>query len=312
MPSQIDENTSRMFNLLKVLSIFMVLIGHFFKEYDFLWVPVTIGLLIFSFSSGYFTAIKYHGNFSWIKYWRKKIERLGMSLLVVNFVLFILFLVQGRPGIWTWHSLINIIGLNGLLNWFKIQNLSPFGAGMWFFTLLLIFYSAYPFLEKMNSKLTSFFCGFFILSAYFFSLNIDVGHALWLTACGFIVGSWAGKNTISLPPNLSRIIAIIIFLAMMVINFKFHIKNYNFFFILLFSIALIYACMDLRISERMQKGTLFFSGCILEIYLLHGYFFVTPTDHRVIDFLLSLGIIILMAKMLSIFSIKLNQKMIKV
>nr|NJM03668.1 hypothetical protein [Desulfobacula sp.] len=123
----------------------------------------------------------------------KKNRTPWMSLLVVNFALLILFLIQDRPGIWTWYSLINIIGLNGLLNWFKIQNLSPFGAGMWFFTLLLIFYLSYPFLEKMNSKLTSIFCGFFILLAYSFSLNIDFGHALWLTACGFIVGTWAGK-----------------------------------------------------------------------------------------------------------------------
>ena len=76
MHSQIDENTSRIFNLLKVLSILMVMVGHFFYEYDFLYLPVTVGLLVFSFSSGYFTSIKYKGDFSRKKFWRKKLNAL--------------------------------------------------------------------------------------------------------------------------------------------------------------------------------------------------------------------------------------------
>ncbi|EIM63584.1 acyltransferase family protein [Desulfobacter postgatei] len=311
MSPRIDQNTSRIFNLLKVLSIFMVMIGHFFKEYGLLWVPVAVGLLIFSFSSGYFTALKYTGDFSWKNYWKKKIERLGMSLLVVNFALLILFLIQGRSGIWSWYSIVNIAGLNGLLNWFRIPDPSPFGERMWFFTLLLIFYLCYPFLEKMNQKTFSVFTALFIAAAFLLSCNIIYGHALWLTACGFIIGVWAAKNAILLPPNISRITAIAIFTAMTAVNFIFNIKTLNFFFILFFSIFLIYACRDITVRDWVDKGAVFFSGCILEIYLIHGYFFMTPTHNRIIDFLLSLLTIILMAKILSMIASKLNHTFIK-
>jgi len=311
MSPRIDQNTSRIFKLLKVLSIFMVMVGHFFKEYDLLWVPVTVGLLIFSFSSGYFTALKYTGDFSWKNYWKKKIERLGMSLLVVNFALFILFLIQGRPGIWSWYSLVNIAGFNGFLNWFRIPDPSPFGAGMWFFTLLLIFYLCYPFLEKMNHKTFSIFTAMFIAAAFLLSRNIILGHTLWLTACGFIIGVWAAKKAILLPPNISRITAIVIFSAMITVNFIFNIKAFNFFFILFFSIFLIYACRHITVREWMHRGAVFLSGCILEIYLIHGYFFKTPTHNRIIDFLLSLFTIIILAKILSMIASKLNHTFIK-
>lgn len=123
-----------------------------FLQIENFWVPVTIGLLVFSFSSGYFTSLKYNGNFSKKEFWLKKARRLGVNLAVINVFLLILFLIQGRSGIWTWHTIVSLLGLNGFLNWFYIRNLSPFGAGMWFFTLLLVFYLAYPVLEQLNRK----------------------------------------------------------------------------------------------------------------------------------------------------------------
>lgn len=311
MQHGIDEDTSRIFNLLKVLSIFMVMVGHFFKEYDLLWLPVTVGMLIFSFSSGYFTSIKYKGNFSRKKFWRKKFERLGMSLLVVNVALFILFLIQGRPNIWTWHSLVNILGLNGFLNWLRIPNQSPFGAGMWFFTLLLIFYLSYPLMEKIEKNAMTIFMIFFIGVSFYLNLKVNYGHALWLTACGFVTGVWAEKNQFRIPPSVGRILSGIILVTMLLVNFKLNIKIFNFFFILAFSICAIYSCMDFKISEWLNKRILFCSACMLEIYLIHGYFFMTPTQNRAVDFILSLIVILMLSKILSIVSIKLNEKMIK-
>ena len=77
MQHEIDENISRIFNLLKVLSIFMVMIGHFFKEYDLLWVPVTVGLLIFSFSSDILHQSNTKEIFSRKKFWGKNLSDLA-------------------------------------------------------------------------------------------------------------------------------------------------------------------------------------------------------------------------------------------
>ena len=106
----------------KVLSIFTVVLGHSHLLPVNIWVTVTIGLLVFSFSSGYFTSLKYNGDFSKKEFWLKNGKRLGVNLIVINVFLLILFLIQGRSGIWTWHTIVNMLGLNGFLNWFYIQN----------------------------------------------------------------------------------------------------------------------------------------------------------------------------------------------
>lgn len=202
-PVKIDKNISQNFDALKFASIMMVFFGHFFgKEIPLIHIPVTVGLVIFSFSSGYFTSLKYRGEYSIGNFWKRKIERLAPNLLLVNLVLLVLFLIQGRSGIWTWHTVLNVMGLNGFLNWFMIQNISPYGRGMWFFTLLLIFYAVYPMLEKMNNRQFSFFLPIFILSAYCFSLYHQIGHALWITACGFIIGVFCAKVDYTPPDTL--------------------------------------------------------------------------------------------------------------
>ena len=78
-----------------------------------------------------------------------------------------------------------------------------------------------------------------------------------------------------------------------------------------FSIFFIYACWNIIIKEWVHKGAVFFSGCILEIYLIHGYFFMTPTHNRIIDFSLSLFTIVLLAKILSMIAVKLTHTFIK-
>jgi hypothetical protein len=289
----------------------MVLTGHFFKEYNLLWVPVAVGLLIFSFSSGYFTSIKYNGNYSKKEFWKKKFERLGISLLVINLVLLIIFLIQGRSGIMTWHSLVNVIGLNGVFSWFKISNQSPFGAGMWFFTLLLIFYLFYPLIERMKQTTLSLFTIIFICIAYYLNRHVHLGYALWLTSCGFIIGVWAEKTDEKISSMVCWTIAIIILFIMFLTNFLYDLKSLNFICILTFSLALIGAVKDFKVPDIINQFSLFFSGCLLEIYLLHGYLFVTPTANRLINLMVSVGLIIFVSKLVSSVSFKLNKKIVK-
>jgi len=189
MEHKIDPNVSRNFTVAKFFSILIVVFGHYPKPFD-IWVIVTIGLLIFAYSSGFFTYLKYNGDFDKKKFLWNKIERLSLNLMVVNVFLLIIFLIKREPGIWTWHSLINALGLNGWLTWLRIPNQSPFGAAMWFFTLLLIFYAIYPLLEYLNrNKIVSYiFAMVYILTAFHLNYLIPYGHMLWLTSCGFIAG----------------------------------------------------------------------------------------------------------------------------
>ena len=166
---------------------------------------MTIGLLIFSYSSGFFTWLKYNGHYNKKAFWMKKVERLGLNLAVINIFLLILFLFQGKPEVMTWHTIVNMLGLTGFLNWFHVGNTSPFGAGMWFFTLLLIFYLFYPGIEYLNRKKSvSYLFGIsFVVLSYYLHGHIVYGHALWLTACGFVAGIFFARNEIEVTGRLS-------------------------------------------------------------------------------------------------------------
>ncbi len=189
----IDKNTSRVFDILKFGSICLVFFGHFFADtIPLIWIPVTTALIVFGFSSGYFTSLKYSDSFDIKEFWKKKFQRLGVNILVINVFLLLVFVLQDKPGIWTWQTLVNFPGLTGFLNWFHIDNISPFGRGMWFFTLLIIFYAVYPVLRAIRSQHWPVFMICFIGIAYFFSRLHDPGHALYLASVGFIAGVYVG------------------------------------------------------------------------------------------------------------------------
>ena len=302
---KINPNISRNFHVLKFLSIMMVFFGHFFNEIELVWVPVTVGLLIFSFSSGYFTGIKYTGSFSKKRFFINKVRRLGPNLLVINMILFVLFLYQGQSGLWSWHTLVNILGLNGFLNWFYIDNISPYGKGMWYLTLLIIFYIFYPLLGKLGKNAMIFFTIISIVVAYSLSLKVHYGHALWLTYCGFICGVCAGKGYLLIPANLSRVLSLIIFLIILVSNFVFNLKAFNFFLILFFSLCFIFSTYDLKFLNMLFPIFPIFSACLLEIYLLHPYFSIRFTQVVIIDFLLSVVFVLIISKFASVVSNKL-------
>ena len=185
----IDKNTSRVFDILKFGSICLVFFGHFFAEQiPLIWIPVTTALLVFSFSSGYFTHLKYKDHLDVTAFWKNKMHRLGIKLIIINGFLLLVFVLQDKPGIWTWQTLVNMAGLTGILNWFYIPNPSPFGRGLWFFTLLIVFYLAYPWLRRIQPRHGKMSMVFFLFLAYALSRFHDPGHALYLTIAGFISG----------------------------------------------------------------------------------------------------------------------------
>lgn len=307
---KIDQNISNNFHIVKVLSIVAVISGHYFREFTFLWVPVAIGLLIFSYSSGFFTWLKYNEHYDKKAFWMQKVERLGLNLAVINIFLLILFLIQGKPEVMTWHTIVNMLGLTGFLNWFHISNTSPFGAGMWFFTLLLIFYFSYPAIEYLNrKKSTSYlFVFFFVVLAYYLHCHIKYGHALWLTACGFVVGVFFARNGIGVTGRLSVSIFGVILGIMLWFNYLLGIKNYNFFFILFLGILCIFSLKDIQFPGFLLMVGSLFSGCLLEIYLIHTYLFIEPTGYRFVNFAISLFIILSSAKILQLITSVLKGK----
>lgn len=126
-PGDISEN----FSATKVMSILAVACGHYFPATP-LWVMSEVALVIFAFSSGYFTALRYAERPEFGRFWRAKLLRLGAPLLVINVFLTILFLAIQRPGVFNLYTPLSLIGLSGVYDWLGIHNQSAFGNGLWF------------------------------------------------------------------------------------------------------------------------------------------------------------------------------------
>ena len=218
---KIDENTSRVFEILKFGSICLVFFGHFIGDIiPLIYIPVTTALIVFSFSSGYFTNLKYKNSFNLQIFWKKKVQRLGTKLMVINCFLLSVFVFQNKSGVWTWQTIVHFLGLTGILNWLHISNPSPFGRGLWFFTLLIIFYLVYPGIKKNSiTTLAHIHNIFHVVLAYLCSRVHNPGHALYLTAAGFIAGAYWGKgNNVTISPFLSLCVCGFCFVGLLGFN----------------------------------------------------------------------------------------------
>lgn len=270
--AQISDN----FTLAKFLAIILVSTGHYFDG-SLLWVPVTVGLFVFAFASGYFTAIKQQTSVPLKAFWLAKLKRLGPPLIVINLFLGALFLLQGREGIWHPHTLLGMSGLTGLLNWLGIPNQSPFGAGLWFMTVLVIFYLIYPFLAKLlvSHRAAFVFIGVSALVCALGQRYASPPYMLWPTIFGFCLGTMSGR--IDWQPKLQYSIAtaIIAILTLLALNAS-GIKQFNVLAIVIIAIASVAVLLTLPFKLPVNRLAML-SGSILEIYLIHGYLFIHPS-----------------------------------
>jgi hypothetical protein len=108
----ISRDVSRNYSFAKVVAILMVTTGHWFAG-TILWIPVTFGLFVFAFSSGYFTSALYGECVARGRFWRKKLERLGLRYWIILAFISALLVLDDRP-VWNWHSLIHVAGMSGV------------------------------------------------------------------------------------------------------------------------------------------------------------------------------------------------------
>jgi len=297
-----DQRISKNFEFSKIASIIMVATGHFFPG-NILWVPVSIALFVFAFSSAIFTSEKYVGEFQLGKFWYRKIVRLGPDLLVINVFLLALFIFQGKPDIFTVDTIINMFGLSGFLNWFNIVNKSPFGGGLWFFTLLLIFYVAYPILNFISrTRISSIVLVVVALVATtYFHYTIHVGHVLWLTMFGFLFGvfySKSGMVRVKLSPAITAAAGLLIVGLMIFCNYVVNFKEANYPLILAACVLTVIWLINAKVSSIAVASVGPVSVCLIEIYFIHTYLFVHPFESQLINYLASLAIIMSVAVLL--------------
>lgn len=296
--NKLDSQASFNFTIAKVLAIILVVCGHFFSGMP-LWIPVTIGLFVFAYSSASFTSQKYRANFSWKSFWSSKIWRLCIPFWVTQGFLLALFLLTERSGIWSWQTVVHWLGQSGWLNWFALPNQSPYGAGLWFLTLLLLFYLAYPAIERWNAVVfrarASVVVAFAI--ALLLQYSVDVGHMLWITAFAFWYGTYTARYPVSGSARIWLAVGIVftgVLLGFNVAGFK----TFNIPLLVGAAIALVHWLEKASLSRRYCSWLQWMSPCVLEIYLIHTYLFVDRGWPLPVRFIVSITLIIVSAQLL--------------
>lgn len=295
------------YSVFKVLSILMVVTGHWHFNFELpLWIPTTIGLFIFAFSSALFTTRIYGPDLDVGAFWGKKLQRLLVRYWFLLACLSVLLLVRGGT-VFHWHSLVHVFGLSGFLNVFG-QNHSGLGAGLWFFTLLLLFYVAYPPLVRMFAASGNDFFPPLIATTFFVFMDrqINLGFSLWLTTLGFILGVFAGLYGTRIAPRVSLGLAIGALALMLGLNIALGYKEANSVLLMLACISTNLWLMKTRIPQwRPLRLLARLENCLLEIFIIHSYLFVHPTGNAAVDFCISVALIIPAAWCLNVVATKL-------
>ena len=296
------------FQIAKVLGILIVATAHFFPD-TMLWVPSSVALFIFGFSSAYFTHLKYSQHFDAFPYWTNKVIRLGYPLLVINVFLLVVSSIVSSRTIWVWQTPLHIVGLSGLLDWLHIDNASPLGNGMWFFTLLLVFYGVYPLLRMANQHAVSSLLLLLIALAgmSYCHVQYPVGYYLWPTAFSFIFGVYIAGHPLRLPIPVYILGGVVSVFLMGMLNFLLRVNAYNFFLIMAASALFSVWLREAILPAWLLRPTGYLSDIVLEIYLIHTYLFFIFTGSKFADYVLSMCVILLTAKLLQHATIRIER-----
>lgn len=298
-----EQDISWNYTALKAASILMVVTGHYFGSW--LWVPTSVALFIFAFASGFFTARRYRQRFDFGAFWTAKIGRLMIPLLIIHLFLSALLWFRNPQSLWQAESLLAFVGLSGLLDWLGDgKNASGLGAGMWFLTVLLLFYAAYPLLQKLFAHRGFALCSLHLLclAAMWTQQHVHVGYMLWFTIYGFVAGIIAGTHLEALAGSWQRTLLHTGIALTSCVLLKLAGISTSLVLITAMSMLVMMASLFVALPRpRWAIGsTSLIAAAMLEIYLTHPYLPIHPGGQSNLGgYLLSLLLALAVALLLS-------------
>jgi hypothetical protein len=284
----------------KLFCLFVVVLDHYYNCVP--WHVMWLAMFVFGYYSGFFTFEKYGLEFSIKRFWANKVSRLGAELLITQTFLFILFLAGGAPHLFSIHTLLSFVGLNGLLSLAYIPLVTPYGGELWFLTLLILFYILFPAISGLNRR-RAVSLVFFLFSytvAYFCCENIQYIFGFWVACCGFLIGVFFSRHRIVLPHlywmgGLVGLLALRPLCAHLGMS---PLRLLNFFLITCGGVLLIQSTAKIILPTFVYRVTRYMGGCFLPIYLVHRHMFWHPIGQLHIDFVTSLISVVLVALIL--------------
>lgn len=278
---------------------YAVVIGHPWSQ--FLWIAAQTGLCIFAFSSGYFTAIKYGQNFAPGAFWQAKVLRLLGSVLVANCFVCCLLLVGGKGGLFHWHSLLSFFGLNGVLYWLDTPRATPLGNGLWFLTLLLAFYVAFPVIRRLQKHRLAglLVTGVSLPGALWVAHAFPLTVTFWETAWFFVFGTFSGTHCPRLKLLPSATVCLLCGLAIPVVKFHYDIAIATMPLVIGLGIGVVSFLTSAPLGRYGIAVIMLLSPVMLEMYVIHTYLFLpNRTGSLVTDFGLTILTVGMMALIL--------------
>ena len=291
------------FEIAKVLSIGMIATAHFFPN-TLLWVTSTFALFVFGFASSYFTHAKYREAFHLGPYWTNKLVRLAVPLLVIDVFLLILCSLRSSQSIWVWQTIPHLLGLGGVVDWFGFVNASPLGGGMWFFTLLLVFYASYPLLRIVNRTIVGSWVAVIatLVGMTYCHFRFPLGYSLWSTTFSFVFGAFVAERGAHISGLLCIVGGGVSIVVLGLFNVVLKDNSFNYFLILAASVSLTLWLLKVTLPVWLSRSANYFSDILLEIYLIHTYLFLAVTGSRALDYVLSLCVIVIVARVLHLLA----------
>jgi hypothetical protein len=163
---------------------------------------------------------------------------------------------------------------------------------------LLIFYLAYPYLAKVASSRRAAVVVSLVtaVAATYLQAHVEVGHELWLTSLGFILGVMYGSNEPRFSSWLAASVALLGCGLLAVLNAVVHYKDANTALMTLTSIAIAVWLAKTHIPRWSPlKRVASLETYLLEIFLIHTYLFIHPTGRSEVDFIISMALILVAA-----------------
>ncbi|GAB7024009.1 acyltransferase family protein [Salidesulfovibrio brasiliensis] len=311
MSETISRRFSRNASVLKVLAISAIIVGHFAAEspgmhpvMNHWWVISAVGLIVFSYTSALFTGMKYGPGFDLKAFWMQKLRRLGIPFTIINLLLLVLFLAEGREGVVSVQTFASWLGLRGFWTWFGAGQVGPYGAGLWFLTLLILFYLAYPLLERVNRSRTvsNGFTAISLLVLLVLDRTVPMGHTLWITAAGFLLGVRDARHGRPFSMNAAMSVLLVTAVCMVSLRFFLNISMLSGLLMLIAARTLVDLARYLNVHWLAYDLLLPLSPCILGMYIAHTYLFIHPTGLFVFDFVASGALILAFAFVASLLA----------
>ena len=254
-----------------------------------------MGLCIFAFSSGYFTVVKYQGGFSITSFWKAKVPRLLGPLLVLDAFLIILFLLRGEANVFHWQSVPAWFGLTGILRWLDFPRVTPFGNGLWFFTLLLLFYALYPLLERINrSRSRGFwFAVLSFIAAMILQRVAPFGVTFWETAWFFILGTYCGRHLETISWRIAAGLLVVCGGMLPLARYGLQTPWMTPLLVMGLGLGVVWLVTGAILPLAAGRVVKALSGLMLEMYVIHTYLFAKGwTGSWLLDLLISLVVIV--------------------